>query len=219
MVLLVELVLPVEASDRAAPSSLRRDAALRWDDAVWGALEPQTVALIGRPDLLCRAAAARAQASLRSDIVVLPAEGPSVFDTRVFGRDTALLPLWRDLALTGVPAEASLSSLGGLRPLVLSDDPRWGGAIGRHLVPLTLLERFEPEPRGAADRRRALEEFAPIRDRLASSALSDPVLAATTASTLRARALLFAPFGDRELSARAVSDQAIFERLNRAAGP
>ena len=59
----------------------------------------------------------------------------------------------------GAPSEASLSALAMSRPLVTPYEPRWGRALGRHLVPVGLLDRFEPEPRGVSDRRKALEAF------------------------------------------------------------
>ena len=84
--------------------------------------------------------------------------------------------------------------------------PRWGRALGRHLVPVALLDRFEPEPRGASDRRRALDVFAPKRERLARAASKDPELAESASYLLRARALDVAASGDRDLVGRAVDD-------------
>jgi hypothetical protein len=65
---------------------------------------------------------------------------------------------------------------------------KWGRVLGRHLVPIALLDRFEPEPRGASDRRRALESFAAKRDRLERLTANDPELSAATVYLLRARA-------------------------------
>jgi hypothetical protein len=92
-------------------------------------------------------------------------------------------------------------------------EPRWAHATGRHLVPAALLDRFAPEPRGTSDRRRALDAFAPQRDRLASRVgpgservARDPELASATAYLLRARALAVASSGDRDLIGRAIED-------------
>jgi hypothetical protein len=85
-------------------------------------------------------------------------------------------------------------------------EPRWGRVLGKHLVPIALLDRFEPEPRGTSDRRRALEAFAPRRERLARAATKDPELEAATVYLLRARALDVAASGDRDLIGRAVED-------------
>jgi hypothetical protein len=156
--------------------------------------------------LAARAAAARAKVgttarSPRSDPLARGAPA-----ARVLASDAALVPLWRDLELAGLPSEASLSSLASARPVVMAYEPRWGRVLGKHLVPVALLDRFEPEPRGTSDRRRALEAFARGRERLARAAAKDPELAAATAYLLRARALDVAASGDRDLVGRAVED-------------
>jgi hypothetical protein len=110
----------------------------------------------------------------------------------------------------GSPSEASLSSLASVRPLAMAYEPRWGRASGRHLVPLALLDRFEPEPRGASDRRKALDLFAPKRAQLAQAAGKDPELAEAAAYLLRARALDVAESGDRDLVSRTVDDVRAF---------
>jgi hypothetical protein len=212
MVVVLELVLPVDAADdalarKAAPDS---DPASVWDDSVWGSLPPATVAIVDDPRIYSRALAARAEGELRGDLVVVAADAPSAFEGRVFAGQAALLPLWRDLALTGVPTEASLSSLASTRPVAVAYEARWGYAIGRHLLPLELLDRFEPEPRGASDRRRALDAFAAARERLAATTRDDPELAAASASLLRARAVAEAAGGDRDLAARTLFDLRVF---------
>jgi hypothetical protein len=92
-------------------------------------------------------------------------------------------------------------------------DAKWGRAIGRHLVPLALFDGFEPEPRGASDRRRAFEVRAASRKRLAAAlADGEPELAAATIVLLRARALLMADLaGDRDLAEQAARDVNAFE--------
>jgi len=93
-----------------------------------------------------------------------------------------------------------------VRPLAMAFEPSWGRVLGRHLVPAALLDRFEPEPRGASDRRRALDAFVPKRERLARAASRDPELAQAAAYLLRARALGIAATGDRDLVGRVVED-------------
>ena len=75
-------------------------------------------------------------------------------------------------------------------------------------MPVALLDRFEPEPRGTSDRRKALDAFAPKRERLgAGSGAKDPELAAGGGVPLaRQRALDIAASGDRDLVGRAVED-------------
>jgi hypothetical protein len=73
-------------------------------------------------------------------------------------------------------------------------------------VPVGLFERFEPEPRGASDRRRALDETAPARDALARLDGDDRELQALTASLLRARLVAFAAAGERDVIGRGIDD-------------
>jgi hypothetical protein len=93
------------------------------------------------------------------------------------------------------------------------DEPAWGRAIARHLVPSVLLDGFAPEPRDASDRRRALDNLAPQRQRLARAVTRagdpperDPDLARATAYLLRARCLELASGGARDLVGRAVEE-------------
>jgi hypothetical protein len=208
MVLVLELAIPVDSADEALLRTLprARGAAALWDDLAWGELPPRTVVLLSDPRLARRAAAAQATGSLRGDVVVVPAQTRGAVAARVLSQDAALVPLWRDLELAGSPSEASLSSLASVRPLAMAFEPRWGKALGRHLVPVALLDRFEPEPRGASDRKKALDLFAPKRERLARAASKDPELAEAAAYLLRARALDVAAGGDRDLVARTIDD-------------
>jgi len=73
------------------------------------------------------------------------------------------------------------------------------------------------EPRGASDRRYALDAFVPKRDRLARALVREPELASATAYLLRARALLVASSGDRDLIGRAVEDVRAFAPDDRVA--
>jgi hypothetical protein len=208
MVLVLELAIPVDSADEALLRTLPRanGAAALWDDLAWGELPPRTVVLVTDARLGRRAAAAQATGALRGDLAVVPAQTRGAVASRVLSQDAALVPLWRDLELAGSPSEASLSSLASVRPLAMAFEPRWGRALGRHLVPVALLDRFEPEPRGASDRKRALDVFAPKRERLARAAGKDPELAGATAYLLRARALDVASSGDRDLVGRTVDD-------------
>jgi hypothetical protein len=182
MILLLEIVLPVETADgtlaRLSPSRGRRAAADAWNELALGTLPPRTVILTSDPRLASRVQAAGVVGALRGDVLLLPiAAGHSLPWARL-ADDPALLPLSRDLALSGVPGEASLSGLAATRPVAMVFDPRWGGAVARHLVPLVFFDRFEREPRGASDRRKAVETWSPLRERLAQRAAGDPNLPA-----------------------------------------
>jgi hypothetical protein len=214
MIVVLEAALPMAAADDALVRSRTRasDAVAVWNDTALGSLPPKSVVLVSDPLIFERAVVARAQGSLRADLVLLPALAQGRGEWRAFERDPALVPLWRDLALSGTPTEASLSSLASVLPLAMAYESRWGRAIGRHLVPLALFDAFEPEPRGATDRRRALDIYDASRKRLATIVDGEPELAAATIVLLRARALLMADLGgDRDLAERAARDVRAFE--------
>jgi hypothetical protein len=217
MIVLIELALPVAEADESLArdtSPARVQAASSWNDLVFGVLPPRTVIVATDPRLLERARAARAVAELRGDIAVVAATGTGVsLEPRTLAGDVALVPLRRDLELSGVPSEAALSSLAAVRPTVFVYEPQWGRAIARHLVPSVLLDGFAPEPRGVSDRRRALDDLAPQRLRLVRTVTrsGDPPerdldLVRATAYALRARCLELASGADRDLVGRAIED-------------
>jgi hypothetical protein len=206
MVMVLELAIPVDSADEALlRPRFGPDAAL-WDELAWDPLPPRAVVLLSSPRVGLRALAARAQGSLRDDVVLVPTYALSSHARRALSRDAALMPLWRDLELEGVPGGASLSALATTRALAMAYEPRWGKELGRHLVPLGLLDLFQPEPRGASDRRKGLASFRRLRERLAVAAQNDSELAETTAILLRARAWELASGGDRDLVGSALED-------------
>ncbi len=211
MIVILEATFPVRAADESLGrcEDRARGAAAAWDEVAWGSLPAGALVLVGDPRIHTRLLAARAAGALRGDLAVVPTfdlGGPLA--RRELVREPKLSPFWRDMALLDAPDEWSLSSLAASRPLVVPFEPRWDRALARHLVPVGLLARYEAEPRGMSDRRRALEDLAPERDRLARAivAARDPELIAATASLLRGRALSLAASGDRELVARALDD-------------
>jgi len=217
MVLLLALARPVDAADDSFGRSRSGDACATWDDTAWGCLAPRTVVLLTDPRLYARARAARARGALRDDLIVVAAYPRGPLDRRALALDASLVPLWRDLEIVGSPGEGSLSGLSGARPVAMAYEPRWGRVLSRHLVPAALLDRFVLEPRGASDRRYALDAFVPKRDRLARALVREPELASATAYLLRARALLVASSGDRDLIGRAVEDVRAFAPDDRVA--
>lgn len=211
LVVVLELVLPVRSADE---SLTRRDAtfpraAAWWSEIAWGPAPPAAVLLVPSPAILRRVAAARAIGEMRGDLVVAPAfDLRSRLGNRALAAEPKLAPLYRDVALGSPPEELSFAQLADQRAVLASFDPRWDRALARHLVPVGLVSRFETEPRGVGDRRRALEAFGPAKDRLVrvSVARKDPDLAAATATLLRARAIAMGATGDREVLSRALDD-------------
>jgi hypothetical protein len=218
MIVLLELALPVAEADESLAndrSPERARAASSWNDLTFGVLPPRTVVLATDPRLVERARAARAVGELRGDLAVVAVSRAGVsLEPRALAGDAALVPLRRDLELSGGPSESSLSSLATVRPVVMVYESAWGRAIARHLVPSSVfLDGFAPEPRGASDRRRALEDLAPQRRRLARAVTvaADPPerdadLARAAAYPLRARCLELAPSADREVTGWAIED-------------
>ena len=219
MIVVLELVLPVDAADDAlARSNPRANASSAWDDAAFGGLPPGSLLLADDPRVRARLRAARAEGELRGDIVAMATTegGPLGWRSlaaRSNGPDPtakALLPLLRDIALTGAPAEASLSAIALERPVGMAYETQWGNAIGRHLTPLALFDRFEPEPRGTSDRKRAFDAGAAERERLAIETAGDAELAAASAALLRARLAAANAQGDHDLAARTLLDLRAF---------
>jgi hypothetical protein len=214
MVVVLEAVLPVEAIDQALlrTEAHAADTPARWDDAAWGDLETATVVLTDEAPVIERAAAAAAEGQWRGDVTFVPVDANVLASARALTSDPALARLWRDIVLFGSPAEASVSALAAARPVAATCSTRWGFALDRHLVPLTLLEGVAPEPRGASDRRRALDDTAPLRARLAAALAGDAELSGAAASLMRARAATFSGLAERDLADRTAADVAAFER-------
>jgi hypothetical protein len=213
MVVVLELALPADMMDdalvRAAPRAA--GAAAAWDDAAWAPLPPRSVVLVTASPVYARALAAQARGALRDDVTLVPTFLHDPRAWRGLAGDPSLLPLYRDLELVGVPGEAALSSLASVRPVAVSYEPRWGKPLAKHLVPATLFDRFQPEPRGASDRRAGLDAFAPVRDRLEKAVGADPELRAAAAVLLGARARLAVDLSsDADLIARASADLHVF---------
>ena len=209
MILVLEMALPARAADDAsARADLRAvGASSAWNDAAFGSLPAGAALLVASPRVETRLLAARAAGEMRADVAIVP-----LFDLaghvamRELARDVKLEPLWHDAVLVGAPQEWSLSSLASWRPLVAPYDPSWDHALARHFVPVGLFARFEPEPRGASDRRRALDEFSATRDPFAHAIDADPELRTITASLLRARVITLAATSERDVIAHAIDD-------------
>jgi hypothetical protein len=215
MVLVLEMVAPVDAADESLTRAAERargggvspeSPAVAWDDTAWGAMPPRSIVLVTDARIWRRATAARATGSLRGDIAVVPTFAHGALAARFLARDAAMVPLWRDLVLSGAPTEESLSGLAAARPLMTTFQPAWDRVLGKHLVPQGLFDRFEAEPRGTSDRRKALEQFLPKRERLARAVVRDLELADASAFLLRQRVLDMAASGDRDLIGSAVAD-------------
>jgi hypothetical protein len=209
MIVLLEAVMPVDRADEALAHAAGRasGAAADWGDAAWGTLPARAVVLVSDRGLYARALADEARGAWRPDLALVPLGLGAAAAWRPLA-DAALVPLRRDLELAGKPSEEALSTLAVRRPVAAAFDPAWGRALARHLVPLSLLDRFEPEPRGATDRRRLLDALAPAQARLARSVSGDPELLAAATSLLQARESGVALDGDKDVLERVAGDVA-----------
>jgi hypothetical protein len=227
MIVVLLLAFPARVADDAWTRAAERGrgGAAAWDDAAWGSVPVGAIVLMDDRRALERIVAARATGAMRADLAVVPFRdltGPMA--SREISREPRLQAFLRDMALVGAPEELSLSSLAAARPLVMTFDPKWDKPLSRHLVPAGLLSRFETEPRGGSDRRRALDQGAIALSRFEKRVTRprDPELCAAAASLLRARAIAFAAAGDREIVARALDelrpfapDDAVASELSR----
>ena len=215
LVVVLELVLPVRALDDTATRRESRAprAAPIWNDIAWEGAPPGALLLVSDRTTMRRITAANATGEMRADLLVVPS-----FDlhgrlaTRALVQEPKLAPLYRDVALGLPPEELSFGEISTQRAVLVTFHPKWDRALARHLVPVGLTARFEPEPRGASDRKKALDAFAPAKDRLVrvTVARRDPELAAVTAKLLRARAIAMAATGEKEMLARALDDLRAF---------
>lgn len=211
LVVVLELVLPVRSADEtlAAREVLPRGATAAWTANAFDGVPPAGVLLVSDRALARRLAAARATGEMRGDVLVVSTnDARSRLSARALLLEPKLAPLFRDLALGSPPEELSLTQIAGARPVLLSFERAWDRALARHLVPVGLFARFDAEPRGAVDRKRAEGLAAPVRDRLVRAVVArrDEDLVTLTASLLRARALGVAATGDRDLLSRALDE-------------
>lgn len=221
LVVVLELVLPIRIADDTAAlrsrgsqgSGAGADVAAGWSDVAWSALPPESVFLIDDARMLARMTAARITGDDPLDGLAVPVFAlDSPRGRYALASEPNLTAIYRDVALGSPPEELSLSTLASSRPLVLSFDPTWDSKLARHLVPSGLVLSYEPEPRGASERRRALDASASTIAGLAKvvTPTSSPELASITARLFRSRALMLAVCNEREALARAIDDLTAF---------
>jgi hypothetical protein len=215
MVVVLEAAFPaIQLDDGLARAKRRPPHALAtWEDAAVAGLPGGTLLLAFAPKLYTRLLATKASGGLPGDLGLVPTfDASNEAAATALASDPRLVPLFRDVALRGMPQELSMSTLAAQRPLALAADPEWDRGLTRHLIPEGLLAVFEPEPRGGSDRKRALDDSQPWRTRLAASLgpERDPALASLTATILFDRAVAAAATGEREVALHAIQDASTF---------
>ncbi len=219
MIVLLELTFPVLAFDDALQRLGRgsKSTAVTWDQSAWAELPPGPVLFVHEPRLLQRVSASRAAGELRGDLTIVPLlDVTGAVVARELAREPRLGPLVRDLLVSGLPEEWSLSSLASVRPVAFPFDPGWPRPLAQHLLPAGLVAAFEAEPKGPSDRLHALDATNAERIRLAQAVSpgSDAELSRLTASLFYERALTLAALGERDLATRVLGDVLAFSPLD-----
>lgn len=178
---------------------------------LWQSLPPRAVLLIRSEPLLLRLLADRAARGSRPDVLVIsvPEFERGGAQAEALARDPALVPLVRDMLLSGQPSEYALSELSDRRPLYVELGTGWDTRIWGHLVPRPFLGQYASHPLGRSDRKTGLERARATDVRViaaARAAEGDAATRAWVAHGFRERASMLAALGDRELARLAVND-------------
>jgi hypothetical protein len=208
LLLLAETTLAVSsAADAAAAMDARVPEDGSWSTFATERLPPGAVVLVADRALYAHLRAAELAGEGRPDVTFVP-----LFDLQsregalAWESNPRLLPLFRDFALLGAPAEATLSALASTVPLFVENGLPTPPTLTIHQVPAGVFDRFFPESRGASDRLRALErEQLPPPDAALGAEGRDLLVTA-----LRRRAFTYGALGEREVAQRALADLQTF---------
>lgn len=224
LVLALETTLPLAAGEAgfARTRAATTGKALVMTEILQGELPSGAILVIESTDLLLPLLAERAAGTLRPDIGIFPARAlNSPMAAAELSLEPKLSPLWQELALRGAASERALAGLSSDRPTVVEYVPTLSRTAARYLAPVGLLQAFYPEPRGASDRKKALELFEAPRQRLVDGLVGPstrrsgglggtphqhPEAIALATRLLRARAIAVARAGDRDVVPLAMAD-------------
>lgn len=215
MIVVLELTFPAIALDDASLHAVDRKNKLGsyWDEEALADLPEHSIVLVSDSNVMRHLDAARATGSLRDDLLVVTLNSVGGRTTlRALAAEPKLAPVVRDVALTGQVTEFSLATLAASRPLFAQYDSRWDRSLTRHLVPEGIFDRFEPEPHGVTDRRKGLDAFLPLRQKLAHdlSLPRDKEMTSITAAILRSRLDALTAIDERENLPHAIEDVRAF---------
>lgn len=203
----------VTAEDAANAASSRANTLTeRWTDEALLSLPPQGLLLLQSDAVFLRLEAARALGGSRPDLLVVPTSALSQRSVRLdlVDQEAALLPVVRDVLLSGKPSELALSGLADTRPMYVELDTDWDERLFTHLVPHAFFSEFAPHPLGRSDRMLGVEGSFARFDTVAASLRSAPELDLATrdvlARSLSERAILLELLGDRAAAAAVTQD-------------
>jgi hypothetical protein len=200
--------------EESARANLARElgAADAVSDEVLSGLPPAAV-LLGRSEpIVLRMLAARYSRGSRPDVLVvsMPLFERSSRAAELLAREDGLLPLVRDLLLSGRPSEFALSALADARPLYVEPDVHWDTRLFGHLVPRPFFSEFAAHPLARSDRRLGVEQGAAALSRVTAALRDtqdgDPGTRVLLVSQLAQRALVFSALGEREAARDAVRE-------------
>jgi hypothetical protein len=200
--------------EESARANLARElgAADAVSDEILSSLPPAAV-LLGRSEpVVLRLLAARYSRGSRPDVLVvsMPLFESSSRAAELLAREDGLLPLVRDLLLSGEPSEFALSALADARPLYVEPDVHWDPRLFGHLVPRPFFSEFAAHPLGRSDRRLGLEQAANPLSRVTAALRDtqdgDPGTRVVLVNQLAHRALVFSALGEREAARDAVRE-------------
>ena len=215
MIVVLELTFPAIALDDASLRAIDRKNKLGsfWEQEALADLPSHSIVFISDANVMRHLDAARATGSLRDDLLVVTLNSIGGRTTlRALAAEPMLAPVVRDVALTGQLAEFSLATLAAARPVFAQYDSRWDRSLARHLVPEGIFDRFEPEPHGVTDRRKGLDAFLPLRQKLARdlSLPRDKEMTSITATLMRSRLDALTAIDEHENLLHAVDDLRAF---------
>ncbi len=185
-----------------------------WTDEAESELPPGALLLVRSPTLSFRLWESRVVRGDRPDVVVVPLAmlGQGSVASELVRREPALVPLVRDMAMTGRASEYALATLADARPLYVELDPEWDKRLLDHLRPTPLWLGFTPHTLGRSDRTSALagEDGRRAFRRVLGAAKGVPLGDRATLAVLGARAkeqaVVLAALGDRDSARRVLRD-------------
>jgi hypothetical protein len=125
-------------------------------------------------------------------------------------REAALVPIVRDMLLTGKASELSLTGLADARPMFAELDFDWDVRLYPHLVPRSFFNEFAPHPLGRSDRALSVESGASRLEELAGalsgSSSSDRGTRAVLSLAMAERAIVLETLGDRAAAIRVTGE-------------
>jgi hypothetical protein len=185
-----------------------------WTDEAESELPPGALVLVRSPTLAFRLWESRIVRGDRPDLVIVPLSllGRGRVATELVRDEPALVPLVRDVAMTGRASEYALATLADARPLYVDLDPEWDRRLLDHLRPTPLWLGFTAHTLGRSDRTSALaaedgrRAFRRVLGVAKGVPLGDRATLAVLGARAKEQAVVLAALGDRDSARRVLGD-------------